>query len=94
MNRSGEMQRLAGIGNLHPVVVKLDHHGRSRFSQILMNERVCDQLAHCDFREHLYLSPQRLLDDLVRRHQAVDELHHPLKADGVSLRSQPYRISC
>ena len=57
-----------------------------------MNQRVGDQLAHRDLREYFHLPAQCLLNDFIRGHQPVDELHQSLETDRIAFRSQFVRL--
>jgi hypothetical protein len=45
-----------------------------------MDKRVCHQFTNSNFREHLYLTAQSLLNYFIRWYQPVDKLNQSLKS--------------
>lgn len=85
-------QWLAGIRDLDAIAVDLDHHRCSSHGEVLVDQRIGDELTDDDVRHQLDLLAKCVLDHFVLRKLIHHELHEPLEPDGITANAHPVEL--
>lgn len=73
------------VGDLNAIAEDLDFGAWSSLFQILVNDRIGDQLADSHLWVHSDLGTKRLADVLVFRKPFVNECHETFESDSITL---------
>jgi threonine dehydratase len=78
-------QQYTRVGDLDTIVINFDHGARTRDGEILMNQRIRNQLAQGNFRVNRHLGTQSLLNDFRVGQGSLEVAHQPFKRHRVAL---------